>query len=83
MTKNHIAFLAGVDPLVGYQAIEQELRNIFTGILAMKPPLNKKQGFLLLQFEDEISLKTFLNSKRVRVFDRELLVSPYLTGKSR
>ena len=83
MTKNHIAFIAGIDPLIGYKVLETELKKDFPGILVMKPPLIKKQGFLLLQFHDEESLNTFLNAKKVKVFSRELLVSPYLTGKSR
>lgn len=50
MTQKHIAFIAGTDPIMGYKIIEKELRSRFCGFLAVKKPLNQKQGFLLADF---------------------------------
>jgi hypothetical protein len=83
MTQKHIAFLAGTDPIVGYRIIEKELRSRYAGLLAIKKPLNHKQGFLLADFSDVQTLNEFLVNKKIDVFERQVLVSPYLTGEAR
>lgn len=83
MTQKHIAFLAGTDPIVGYKLIEKELRGRFKGMLGIKKPLNQKQGFLLADFANAELLKIFLENKKIDVFSRQILVSPYLTGEAR
>ena len=49
----------------------------------MKKPLNKKQGFLLLEFVEEKFLNDFLAKEKIHVWGRNILVSPYLTGEAR
>lgn len=83
MTQKHIAFLAGTDPIVGYKIIEKELKSRFKGIVGIKKPLNQKQGFLLADFANSELLKVFLENKKIDVFGRQILVSPYLTGEAR
>lgn len=83
MTTKHIAFLAGIDPLVGHKTLEIELRKRFDGILELKKPLNKKQGFLLLEFHTSQDLENILILKKIHVWGRNILVSPYLTGEAR
>ena len=83
MTQKHIAFLAGTDPIVGYRIIEKELCSRFNGMLGIKKPLNQKQGFLLAEFSKAEALRAFLENKKIDVFGRQILVSPYLTGEAR
>lgn len=83
MNSQNIAFLAGIDPLVGYKSLEIELRKRFEGISHMKKPLNKKQGFLLLVFTNSKYLQDFLSQKKILVWGRYILISPYLTGEAR
>ena len=79
----HIAFLAGVDPTLHHNTLNQYFRKNFQGIQELKRRLNKKQGFLLLQFCTKTNLQAFLDLKMIKIFERNVIVTPYVTGSER
>lgn len=74
-------FLAGIDPLVSFTDIEEDLMLNFKGISKIDKPTDPKKGFLFVHFLDQHHQAEFMKYGRVQVLGRELVAKPFLKGE--
>lgn len=75
-------FLAGIDPLVNFDDIHDDLMRNYKGICKIDKPSDPKKGFLFVHFLDERDQAEFMKYGRVPVLGRELVAKPFLKGES-
>lgn len=74
-------FLAGVDPLVSFSDIQQDLMHNYKGIYKIDKPGDPRKGFIFVHFLDQRDQAEFMKFGRVPVLGRDLVAKPFLKGE--
>ena len=82
MRKNlHTAFLAGIDPIIKLSDMKKHIHNKYKGVYKIDTPKDQRKGFMFVHFLKRKNLEDFMKYGKIRVFDRDIMVKPFLKGQ--